>query len=289
ASPMAVNPGSHSSRVRPLQLPSIDRAQASPMAVNPGSHSSRVRPLLLPSIDSAQDGAVLSSERLGVRRSQPDRLALIDNIKRNRRRLRASDDYGMCDQLDRQARRHKGSGPDCLPPASSSSQAGQPAGWQSSRVQYDDGSEPESLPHVLNSRPALVEDDVDEPFVRPPGRSPREPLSPLMERRDLESALLEDAGAPGGQLGADEVGLDNAAGQWVRQAVEQLTQVQGVHTRGRCVSCRVTLQPSGANSLLGTGLFCNMACFGIYALEATMSRLQQDRPPPSPESESELG
>ncbi|CAJ1358430.1 unnamed protein product [Effrenium voratum] len=48
-----------------------------------------------------------ASDRLAFRRSQPDRLALLETIKRNRRRLRASDDYGLLEQHEEEQRTYR--------------------------------------------------------------------------------------------------------------------------------------------------------------------------------------
>mmetsp|Transcript_79006 Transcript_79006/g.256140 ORF Transcript_79006/g.256140 Transcript_79006/m.256140 type:complete len:779 (-) Transcript_79006:16-2352(-) len=87
----------------------------------------------------------------------------------------------------------------------------------------------------------------------------------------LEETVI-DAGGGGAAIPG---GLEDAAAEWVHQALSQLCFILGrpVRVLG-CRGCGSELPEGGG--LLARGLFCSFPCFGRYALVASAERLRAD-------------
>eukprot|EP00933_Yihiella_yeosuensis_P053948 TRINITY_DN52270_c0_g1_i1.p1 TRINITY_DN52270_c0_g1~~TRINITY_DN52270_c0_g1_i1.p1 ORF type:complete len:306 (+),score=73.39 TRINITY_DN52270_c0_g1_i1:68-985(+) len=252
---------------------------------------------------------------LSFRRSQPERLTLMDNIKRNRRRLRASDDWGQLEELDRQSRRIRGQqrsdasssssrtprGTSRLPPA-----AGVSSGDRAARGLAPEESEDWKTVFVGTWRKSgLQEDDADEPMAAPPqGRSPREVLAPLQSNDETAGSSLEpDAAAPAPPVPPPPVAAPpDAPIEEAEPSADLRENVEGTSTTfsadvdslaaGRWVKeAMERLQEESSErglcwecrapidpggGICAKGFFCRLSCFGSYVLHAAVTRRQQE-------------
>ncbi|CAJ1396548.1 unnamed protein product [Effrenium voratum] len=131
-----------------------------------------------------------ASDRLAFRRSQPDRLALLETIKRNRRRLRASDDYGLLEQHEEEQRTYR--------PRPAPSRA-----TPRSRALALEPLPPRVRPLAPNADGAVLED---------------EGFAALVD--DVDQHVVSPSGCSLSYSGGEEA-------RWVSHALEQLPAAQG--------------------------------------------------------------
>lgn len=249
---------------RSFHLPAINQSRRSQESSSPGT-----------------------SGKLPLRRNQPERLALLENIKRNRRRLRASDEFGICEENERVSKRLisrqvvAAASPPRDPrtelnidsPASSHELHEDPA--PSHPYQSSADETPLFRSVLCGDFPAVAlaeSDDVDKLLDPAPLYKIPDGASGQEKEHEAAAEIHDDQDGMDRKLDA---GSDVDACDWVREAVSELQHMQAVDTKqGACWECGASLE--GHDGLHRKGVFCDMSCFGTYVLGATMSRRRQD-------------